>query len=201
MNLKTTFYSKKETRFSPDTPADIQKASQILSHWIPDSSYQPVILCIGTDRSTGDSLGPLTGTLLKEKAPSSLAVYGTLEDPVHAVNLEEKLEIIKASHPKPFIIAIDACLGRSKSVGSILAIPGPLQPGAALNKALPEVGDIHLSGVVNVGGLMEFMVLQNTRLQIVMKMARQMSEILYQLDGQFSSSRPSSLLEKLDTLL
>jgi len=40
-----------------------------------------------------------------------------------------------------------------------------------VNKDLPPVGDIHMTGIVNVGGFMEYFVLQNTRLNLVVKMA------------------------------
>nr|WP_054754135.1 DUF1256 domain-containing protein [Piscibacillus salipiscarius] len=46
---------------------------------------QPIIiLCIGTDRSTGDSLGPFIGHYLSLKPLSKLHVYGTIDQPVHA---------------------------------------------------------------------------------------------------------------------
>ncbi|MFY9218842.1 MAG: DUF1256 domain-containing protein, partial [Tepidanaerobacteraceae bacterium] len=48
--------------------------------------------------------------------------------------------------------------------------PGSLKPGAGVNKKLPPVGNFHITGVVNVGGFMEYLVLQNTRLFTVMKM-------------------------------
>lgn len=48
---------------------------------------------------------------------------------------------------------------------------GSLHPGAGVNKNLPPVGQIHITGIVNVGGFMEYMVLQNTRLNIVMGLA------------------------------
>jgi putative sporulation protein YyaC len=40
-----------------------------------------------------------------------------------------------------------------------------------VNKSLPEVGNIHITGIVNVSGFMEYFVLQNTRLSLVMNMA------------------------------
>ena len=53
------------------------------------SSCQRVgVLCVGTDRSTGDALGPITGTLLAETGSDVMDVWGTLDDPVHAVNLD-----------------------------------------------------------------------------------------------------------------
>lgn len=41
-----------------------------------------LFLCIGTDRSTGDSLGPLIGYKLKENGMRNARVLGTLEEPV-----------------------------------------------------------------------------------------------------------------------
>ncbi|WP_211750015.1 spore protease YyaC [Paenibacillus sp. Marseille-Q4541] len=130
-----------------------------------------VIVCIGTDRSTGDCLGPLVGTSLSKLRSSIFHLYGTLEDPVHAVNLKDTLEEIYSRHHDPYVIGIDACLGQSSSVGCIQVAAGPLRPGAGVNKELPPVGDIHLTGIVNVGGFMEYFVLQNTRLSLVVRMA------------------------------
>lgn len=133
---------------------------------------QPVvILCIGTDRSTGDSLGPLIGTRLKELGFTHAYVYGTLEEPVHATNLTTFIELIHTSHPQALVVAVDACLGRLDSVGHVTLSRGPVKPGAGVNKSLPEVGDIAITGIVNVGGFMEHFVLQNTRLSLVMNMA------------------------------
>jgi putative sporulation protein YyaC len=134
-----------------------------------------ICVCIGTDRSTGDSLGPLVGTLLSKDPRPGLWVYGTLNDPVHALNLQETLEKIACEHPHSLVIAIDACLGHFKSVGSIQLGLGPLKPGAGVNKTLPEVGHIHITGIVNVSGFMEYFVLQNTRLSLVMNMAEVIS--------------------------
>ncbi len=58
-----------------------------------------------------------------------------------------------------------------KSVGSASLGIGPVKRGAGVNKELPPVGDIHITGVVNVSGFMEFFVLQNTRLHLVMCIA------------------------------
>jgi len=130
-----------------------------------------VILCIGTDRSTGDSLGPLVGTRLTQLKNGRFEVYGTLDEPVHAVNLVNVLETINTKYHDPFIIAVDACLGKADRVGYINVKPGVLFPGTALQKNLPAVGDLHISGIVNVGGFLEHLVLQNTRLNLVFKMA------------------------------
>lgn len=144
-----------------------------------------IILCIGTDRSTGDCLGPLVGHFLSKSLlnkKNSIHIYGNLDNPVHAKNLDTYISKIYTDYPNPFIIAIDASLGTLERVGFISLWDGPLKPGAGVNKKLTEVGNVHITGVVNVSGFMEFMVLQNTRLNIVMKMANVISNsIIYSI--------------------
>lgn len=144
-------------------PAIVSKFTETIKPIVKDKN--PLIVCIGTDRSTGDSLGPLVGTILKR---NNIDVLGTIDDPVHAVNLNEA---IKESKDR-FVIAVDACLGKdNSSVGYIRLEQGSLKPGTGVGKELPSIGDYNIAGVVNVGGFMEYMTLQNTRLSIVMKMA------------------------------
>lgn len=138
-----------------------------------------IILCIGTDRSTGDSLGPLIGDKLKFLVRDNVSLYGSLEYPVHAKNLCAILQEIRERHTNPFIIAIDACLGTIQNVGKIFIEDKPLSPGAALNKDLPKVGDLSITGIVNISGAMEFMILQNTRLYTVMCLADVISKGIY----------------------
>lgn len=136
-----------------------------------DKFEEIIILCIGTDRCTGDSFGPLVGYKLSGITNNNIIIYGTLDNPVHAKNLEENIAYIYDTYRKPFVIAIDACLGRSEHIGCITLTDGSIKPGIGVNKELPEVGDISITGIVNFSGFMEFVVLQNTRLRDVMKMA------------------------------
>lgn len=132
-----------------------------------------IILCIGTDRSTGDSLGPLVGHMLAPHITCYNGVYlmGTLNEPVHAKNLEDKIHHINTYYKDALVIAIDASLGNIDKVGYVNIKNGPLKPGLGVNKDLPVVGDISITGVVNIKGMMEYMILQNTRLSLVMNMA------------------------------
>lgn len=152
----------------PDAPEVISQALISLCSVNP-SPKEILVLCIGTDRSTGDSLGPLTGSKLLEHTPP-FQVVGCLEHPVHAANLAETLERIQTSPPR-WTVAIDASLGNMDGVGLVNIGAGALQPGAGVNKRLPQVGDVYITGIVNVGGFMEYFVLQNTRLSLVTKMA------------------------------
>lgn len=162
----------------------LSRFSNLVYNYIIDefnSNKSLVILCIGTDRSTGDSLGPLVGHKLMPliKNHSNIHLFGTLENPIHAQNLVTTIEDIKKNYDNPFIIAIDSSLGRQERVGYLSIKNTPLRPGAGVNKDLPPVGDISITGIVNIGGLMEFMVLQSTRLSLVMTMADIISKSLY----------------------
>jgi putative sporulation protein YyaC len=161
-----------ERRVSIDDPLAAGQIGSLIGHCLPTAAVPPVVVCIGTDRSTGDALGPLIGTQLARDLGGRAVVYGTLDNPVHAGNLEEYIGRIKHLPGSPAVIAVDACLGSPESVGTVAVGCGPLRPGAGVNKSLPAVGDVYLTGVVNVGGFMEYFVLQNTRLSLVVRMAR-----------------------------
>lgn len=161
-----------------------EKASAQLSNQINDtlkikrlSKQDIVILCIGTDRATGDCLGPLVGEHLKDMLPA-LSVYGTLEAPIHALNLEDTIEHIQARHKNPFIIAIDASLGVSDHIGFVTLSHTPLHPGKGVNKKLPAIGNISITGIVNVAGFPSSILLQSTRLYTVMALANCISNAI-----------------------
>jgi len=151
--------------------AKVESSIFTMLYALNKSGERPIVyVCIGTDKATGDCLGPLVGSKLLSLLPFA-NLYGTLQNPVHAVNLQQNLSTIYQSFHNPFIIAIDACLGNAARVGFININPGSLLPGSAFNKALPYVGDFHISGVVNVSGYFRYLVLQNTRLFLVDRMA------------------------------
>lgn len=152
-----------------------------------------VLVCIGTDRSTGDALGPLIGSHLMEHAIPGCTILGTLDNPVHATNLADTMQWVGEQFENPFVLAVDACLGRVESVGQLTVGDGSLKPGAAVNKTLPEVGQVYVTGVVNVGGFMEFLVLQNTRLSLVYRMARVASGGIAQGVTSLLSSRAAAV--------
>lgn len=130
-----------------------------------------VLVCIGSDRATGDCLGPLVGYKLSKLRYPKLHIYGNLSAPVHAKNLDKTLLDIEQSYKDPFVIAIDASLGVSNHIGFVTLGEGSLFPGIGVDKNLPSVGDIHITGIVNLSGMLNHMLLQTTRLDQVMKLA------------------------------
>jgi DNA-binding LacI/PurR family transcriptional regulator len=107
MNLKTSFFDKRaKARISHDDLNAAENLAGELLAAIPTVTSRPIVfVCIGTDRSTGDSLGPIVGTLLEEKGLRTFYVYGTLDEPIHAVNLSENYirEIKELKQVVPFV--------------------------------------------------------------------------------------------------
>ena len=133
-----------------------------------------IIVCIGTDKCVGDCLGPLVGTFLVEHN-FPLPVYGTLKDPIHALNLDKKLIEINNLHPNASIIGIDACLGDANSIGEIHTRDYPIHPGKGVGKSLPDVGIASIIGIIDSSDTAEFFTSRSIRLHLVFEMAKVIS--------------------------
>lgn len=142
----TTFYYNAEC-----SNIHILLGEQLNKLLIAQNAYDKdiIIMCIGSDRSTGDSLGPIVGYHLSDCNIKNVYIYGDLFHPINATNLSKAIEYIKKVHANSFIIAIDACLGQQKHIGYITLAKGPLAPGMGIKNELPKVGDIHITGIVN----------------------------------------------------
>ncbi len=148
------------------------------------SSGPKVIVCIGTDRATGDALGPIVGSIISDK-DSGYHVYGTLKSPVHALNIRDCINTIYSRYDNPVVIAIDASLGHSNDVGMVTLCNSPLLPGIGVNKKLPAIGDISITGIVNISGRPGINLLQSTRLYTVKNMADYIADSLILADTTY----------------
>ncbi|GIN22590.1 spore protease YyaC [Siminovitchia fordii] len=128
-------------------------------------------VCIGTDRCIGDSFAPFVGSFLQEKGYKN--VIGTIDDPIHAQNLEERLREIPENK---VVVAIDASIGDKKNIGALSFHSGSLFPGSGLKKKLQPVGDFHINGIVcsdNEDAWMNHISLMNLRLSDIIEMSNQ----------------------------
>lgn len=148
-----------------------------------------IIICIGTDRCIGDCLGPLVGSMLREKF-FPLPVYGTISEPIHALNIDEKLNIIKNMHPNAKIIGVDACLGDASSIGELQARDYPIHPGKGVGKSLPDVGETSIIGIVDSSDNSELFTNRNIRLNLIMEMAKVIVRSI--IEGYYLSDRGAS---------
>lgn len=132
----------------------------------------PVVVCIGSDLSVGDSLGPLVGTMLKKLlAEHNIFVYGTLAKPVTAHEVGFINQFIQQSHPGKKIIAVDAAVGKAEDVGLIKISPKGVKPGSGADKKLAAVGDVSIMGIVAEKSLFNYALFSATRLNMVYRMA------------------------------
>jgi putative sporulation protein YyaC len=138
----------------------------------------PMFVCIGSDRHLLDCFGPLTGTMLKVQSPG-LLLCGTLEKPLHAQNLLPGLKEARQLYGSRMIVAIDASAGKEEEIGLLRIKRGGLVPGKALAKNLPTVGQLAITGVVEVslsqGGIRKH---RHPRLALVYNMAALLSSAI-----------------------
>ena len=137
----------------------------------------PVVVCIGSDLAIGDSLGPITGSMLKFKTQGlGVFLYGTLSAPVTAKEIKYIRTFLKETHRGCPVIAVDAAIGDAGDIGLIKINNTPLLPGAGANKQLGEIGDITVMGIVAEKSIANYGLLNTTRLNLVYSMAEIISD-------------------------
>ena len=170
LDIQETFYHRADYTFSSSLFAD--QLSRFVSCFEKRPGQRPLLfLCIGSDRVTGDSLGPVIGYKLNKICGREVSVIGSLDHPVHAVNLTQTLEWIRLRKDKPILVAIDASIGMEERIGCITLSNRPLKPGLAVNKDLPAVGHISITGIVSSRQDDSLFPLHSTSLALVMNLA------------------------------
>ena len=132
------------------------------------------IVCVGSDRVAGDSLGPLTGSIL-QKSGADAFLYGTLEKTVTAREVPALGAFLQKTHPKSPVLAIDAAVGNAEEVGLVKLSGAPLYPGSGTNKQLGRLGDVSILGIV-ARREEGFAALDRVRLGTVCRMAEVIAE-------------------------
>lgn len=154
----------------------MQKITKICHKAIEDGYSHIIFLCVGTDRMTGDALGPVTGEKIRSFIRGNFFVYGTLELPIHAKNVEKKMNDIYNTFSRPYIIVLDACFGEVSQIGDIVMGEGGICIGRITQKKGIQVGNAYILGVVDGGGGNLIDRLYNTRLFYVMRLSNILAE-------------------------
>ena len=132
----------------------------------------PVVVCVGSDLAIGDSLGPITGSMLKFKTQGlNIFLYGTLSAPVTAKEIRYMRTFLSETHAGSQVLVIDAAVGAEGDIGLIKVNDSPLKPGAGANKQLGSLGDISILGIVAEKSVGNYGLLNTTRLNLVYTMA------------------------------
>lgn len=117
------------------------------AHGVVNIAPPIVVVCFGTMNISGDALGPMVGTLLREKYNIDAFVYGTQERAITGANMKEWIDFIRRVHPDATLLAIDASLGEKAKVGQIVLRADGVCPAAVKGKK-SRFGDVGLLGVV-----------------------------------------------------
>ena len=133
---------------------------------------EPIFLCVGTDGLILDTLGPLCGTLIKQKSPKA-HVYGCLGSLQTAKNIMKTWRRLKKDYLDRPIIVIDAAATEKEGkLGFIELMNKPLKPGLGAGKNLGKVGDFSIIGITTLKAWLY----THARLSDVYMMAQVISE-------------------------
>lgn len=161
-----------------------------------ESNKSPVVVCIGSDLVLGDSLGPLVGTFLKQNFKRQF-IYGTLNEPITAKEVDYARKYLKELHPETLIIAIDAAIGNQDDIGLIKISNKPIKPGLGVNKNLKEIGDVSIMGIVATKSVKNYNLYNLTRLNLIYKMAKVIADGLTDYFDIFEKAQTDNLLENV----
>ena len=182
--LDEAYTHKKHKRWGDgmrSTKNSAQNSTQNLSQNKQDepntAPTPPVVVCIGSDLAIGDSLGPITGSMLQYKTQGLNAfIYGTLTSPVTAKEIRTLRTFLRETHRGEQILAIDAAVGEKGDIGLIKLHDSPLLPGAGANKKLGAIGDVSIMAVVAEKSVSNYSLLNTTRLNLVYTMSEIISD-------------------------
>ncbi len=175
-SLHRLIQSKRNPKQSDTEPSNLQQPTL------------PIVVCVGSDLVIGDSLGPLTGSMLAFKTQGLGAyIYGTLQTPITAKEVKYLKDFLRKTHPNRAIIAVDAAVGRAEDVGIVKITPSPLSPGAGANKQLGSFGDATILGVVAEKSTGNYALFNSTRLRLVYTMADKIAEGIATLLHDYSA--------------
>ena len=74
-------------------------------------------------------------------------------NPIHALNITQRITEIKNIHPNSIIITIDASLSSDDKIGEIIIKKGSIKPASGINKEFDGVGDYGIKGCVAPSGI------------------------------------------------
>ena len=108
-----------------------------------------IILCIGTSKCIGDSLGPIVGEYLYNNIKkSNVYVLGNLKNNITYQNIDVILNRINNTIKNPYMILIDSALSNKNYIGKIVVNKNKMIVGSALNKSEYKYGNLSIKGIV-----------------------------------------------------
>lgn len=153
------------------------------------SNPKLTFLCVGTDRVTGDSLGPIVGSniekFINNKKINNVKVIGSLEKNLNNTNIEEYTK-----NPKDITIVIDSAISNTYNIGEIIVDENNIKVRQALNNGKNINSNINIKCIVAKNFENEdanFLMLQNVKLGIVLNLAEKVSTNLYNVIENYNN--------------
>ncbi len=106
-----------------------------------------VFLCLGNPKIWYDCFGPMFGNLLRYLNLDKF-IYGNVDAPITAKNIEHYVELIYKFHINPYIVVVDATLSKNAEMFVKIA-EGSLQCAVLSDKSV-NVGDMYISFCINI---------------------------------------------------
>ena len=145
----------------------------------PQTKRQKVYLCLGTDKLVFDSLGPIVGSLLKADDRCDGYVYGTIAEPVTALQVEKAIEFIRRFHVGAEVIVIDSAIGKKEEVGKIKTFDKGLRPALGIDRQMAPVGDKSIMGIITTKDNVKQPSACNVKLSQVYDMAKRIVNVIF----------------------
>ena len=123
----------------------IKKLGKVLRKIIDNKT---IIICIGNSFNRGDSLGPLIGTMIKERN-ISIPVFGDLNYPIHDLNIDTRIRQISNEYKEYKKIIVCGCHGNSNNLGSIRVKEKPIKASQDIGFNLGAYGDVSLKAIID----------------------------------------------------
>ncbi len=141
-------------------------------------SRAKVFLCLGSDKLIFDCLGPLVGSLLKGDKRFDGYVYGTMSEPVTALQVEEAIRFIRRFHFGAEVTVVDSAIGKKEEIGTVKMFDRGLRPALGVDKEMRIVGDKSIMGIVTTKDKVKNLNTCNVKLNSVYSMAKRIAEII-----------------------
>lgn len=139
----------------------------------------PIFLCVGNDKVVEDSLGAITGQLLKDFYKTEAIIFGDCENPLVGERLKQTLNIISVHHFNKKIVVIDASIGELDYLHQISLNPFGTIIDFFNNNSRKKYGDISITAVTCVKGLNNLLFLPKEKKKIIFNMANFIANGIY----------------------
>ncbi len=167
-----------------------QCSKQLLEVLLKTFDEPPIIICIGSDLSIGDSFAPIIGTnIYSTFCKNGNLIYGTLKKTITAKEIPFLKKYLNHTHPSKKILVIDAAVGKEEDIGLVKFKKGGIMPGGALNKNLGNIGDYSIIGIVAESSILNYSLFNLTRLNLVFEMANKVATSLKNMEDALSKPR------------